>query len=100
MDVSYGVYIYAFPIQQAVTAFSLSNGWSFGVCIALSLALVLALAAVSWRWVWSSLASGVRSIGAPAGRLWLPARLCAQPRFNLPLPLRRNGPRHAAQHGQ
>ncbi|QNP48122.1 acyltransferase family protein [Diaphorobacter aerolatus] len=50
-DLSYGVYIYAFPIQQAVTEISLSRGWSLSVCMALSLALTLVLAAASWFWV-------------------------------------------------
>ncbi|RYF42598.1 MAG: acyltransferase, partial [Cytophagaceae bacterium] len=47
-DLSYGVYIYAFPIQQAVTEISLRHGWSLAVCIALSLVLTLAMAAFSW----------------------------------------------------
>ncbi|GKS92148.1 acyltransferase [Acidovorax sp. SUPP2539] len=47
-DLSYGVYIYAFPIQQAVTEISLRRGWSLAVCIAVSLALTLAMAAFSW----------------------------------------------------
>ena len=48
VDVSYGVYIYAFPVQQAVTALCLARGWSLAVCLLLSLAAVLVLAALSW----------------------------------------------------
>ncbi|QIL78848.1 acyltransferase [Diaphorobacter sp. HDW4A] len=47
-DLSYGTYIYAFPIQQGVTQISLVQGWSLEVCVALSLVLTLVLAALSW----------------------------------------------------
>lgn len=47
-DLSYGVYIYAFPIQQAVTEVALRQGWSFAVCLSISLALTLAMAVFSW----------------------------------------------------
>ena len=50
-DISYGTYIYAFPIQQAVTEISLARGWSLAVCLALSLVITLVLATVSWFWV-------------------------------------------------
>ena len=48
VDVSYGVYIYAFPVQQAMTALCLAQGWSLAVCLLLSLVAVLLLAALSW----------------------------------------------------
>ena len=48
VDLSYGVYIYAFPVQQAVTQWSLQHGWPLWACMATSLALVLALAWGSW----------------------------------------------------
>ena len=48
LDLSYGVYIYAFPVQQAVTELCLRQGWSLAVCMLLSLVLVVALAALSW----------------------------------------------------
>ena len=48
VDLSYGVYIYAFPVQQAVTEWSLRAGWPLWVCLGASLALVLALAWLSW----------------------------------------------------
>lgn len=48
IDLSYGVYIYAFPIQQAMTALCLARGWSLAVCLLLSLMAVLLLAALSW----------------------------------------------------
>ncbi|AVP58842.1 acyltransferase family protein [Pulveribacter suum] len=48
VDLSYGIYIYAFPVQQAVTELSLRHGWSLAMCMALSLALVVPLALLSW----------------------------------------------------
>ena len=48
VDLSYGVYIYAFPIQQAVTQLGLSRGWPLWGCMVASLVLVLALAWCSW----------------------------------------------------
>ncbi|CAN7224930.1 acyltransferase [Acidovorax sp. Leaf78] len=50
-DISYGVYIYAFPVQQAVTAVCLRQGWPLSACLALSLLPVLGLALMSWFWV-------------------------------------------------
>lgn len=50
-DLSYGVYIYAFPIQQAMTEIALRRGWSLLTCLALSLAVTLGAAAVSWFFV-------------------------------------------------
>ena len=48
IDLSYGVYIYAFPVQQAFTQWSLRNGWPFEACLAASFLVVLALAWGSW----------------------------------------------------
>ncbi|ABM34906.1 acyltransferase [Paracidovorax citrulli] len=50
-DFSYGVYIYAFPIQQALTEVCLRRGWGLPVCLALSLVLTFAMAAFSWHGV-------------------------------------------------
>ena len=50
-DISYGVYIYAFPIQQAMTQWCLALGWPLVVCMALALTLVLPLAWLSWYWI-------------------------------------------------
>ncbi|GKT23824.1 acyltransferase [Acidovorax sp. SUPP3334] len=47
-DLSYGVYIYAFPIQQAVTEIGLQRGWSLAACLAVSLVSTLVMAAFSW----------------------------------------------------
>lgn len=49
-DISYGVYIYAFPVQQllAVVGFVWMDLWAFS---ALALALTIPLAAASWFWV-------------------------------------------------
>lgn len=51
VDLSYGVYIYAFPVQQAMTELCLRQGWSFAVCMLLSIVPVLLLAWLSWHWV-------------------------------------------------
>lgn len=48
IDISYGVYIYAFPIQQAMTELCLRQGWSLAVCMLLSLGCILLLAVLSW----------------------------------------------------
>lgn len=48
VDVSYGVYIYAFPLQQAVTEWSLRHNQPLAVCVGVSLVLVLVLAGASW----------------------------------------------------
>lgn len=50
-DISYGVYIYAFPIQQTMTQLSLDRGWPWLACLVLSLAATCALAWMSWHWV-------------------------------------------------
>ncbi len=63
MDLSYGVYIYAFPIQQAVTALCLSRGWSLAVCLLLSLVPILLLAWLSWF--------GVEQPSMRAAQRWL-----------------------------
>lgn len=49
VDLSYGVYIYAFPVQQAVTQWSLRHDWPLEVCMGVSLGVVLLLAWGSWR---------------------------------------------------
>lgn len=51
VDLSYGVYIYAFPIQQAATQWSLAHGWPLWACMAISLVMVLLVAWVSWTQV-------------------------------------------------
>ncbi|MBU0826327.1 MAG: acyltransferase [Gammaproteobacteria bacterium] len=63
VDISYGVYIYAFPVQQAVTSLCLREGWSLATCMFLSLVPVLLLAALSWH--------GVEQPAIRAGRRWL-----------------------------
>ena len=49
VDLSYGVYIYAFPIQQAATQWCLQQGWPLAGCLALALVAVLGLAWLSWH---------------------------------------------------
>lgn len=65
IDLSYGVYIYAFPIQQAVTALCLARGWSLWVCLLLSLVPILLLAWLSWF--------GVEQPSMRAAQRWLRA---------------------------
>ena len=48
VDLSYGVYIYSFPIQQAATELCLRQGWPFSVCLLLSLVPIVLLALLSW----------------------------------------------------
>lgn len=62
-DLSYGIYIYAFPVQQAITEVSLAHGLSKAVCLALSLALVLLLAMLSWLYIERPAIAWSRTIG-------------------------------------
>lgn len=48
MDISYGVYIYAFPIQQAAAEWGLRRGWPLSMYLLTSLVMVLLLAWLSW----------------------------------------------------
>ena len=63
VDLSYGVYIYAFPIQQAATEQCLARGWSLSVCLLLSLVPILLLAWLSWY--------GVERPSMRAAQRWL-----------------------------
>ncbi|WP_426757132.1 acyltransferase family protein [Myxococcus sp. Y35] len=49
-DLSYGLYLYAFPVQQAVTAL-LGGPTAWWVNAAVAFPCVLLLSALSWRWV-------------------------------------------------
>lgn len=48
-DLSYGMYIFAFPVQQVVVEVGMSRGWSFSTHLMLSLCVTSALAYVSWH---------------------------------------------------
>jgi peptidoglycan/LPS O-acetylase OafA/YrhL len=50
-DLSYGVYIFAFPVQQMLAYVSQGRGWSFGASLALSLLATGGLAFASWHLV-------------------------------------------------
>lgn len=50
-DLSYGVYIFAFPVQQMVVHWGKGRGWSFGVYFSLSLLVTGGLAYASWHLV-------------------------------------------------
>jgi len=50
-DLSYGVYIFAFPVQQIVVHWGKGRGWSFGVYFSLSLLVTGGLAYASWHLV-------------------------------------------------
>lgn len=50
-DMSYGVYIYAFPVQQALVPFSLSLSWPALANMALAFPITLGLAWLSWLYV-------------------------------------------------
>ncbi len=47
-DISYGMYLYAFPVQQLMINLS---GLSFYASMLASVAVVIVLATLSWRWV-------------------------------------------------
>ena len=49
-DISYGVYVYAFPVQQLLAVFGLAFLGPYVFSI-VSLAITVALAALSWFWV-------------------------------------------------
>lgn len=49
-DVSYGLYIYAFPVQQLLVAWG-AQQWGLGPALAATLVGSFALAALSWHWV-------------------------------------------------
>lgn len=48
-DYSYGVYIYAFPVQQLISFYFFNYGFRFGIVA--SATLTLCLAALSWHWI-------------------------------------------------
>jgi peptidoglycan/LPS O-acetylase OafA/YrhL len=48
-DYSYGVYIYAFPVQQLISFYFFNYGLRFGIVA--SAFVTLCLAALSWHWV-------------------------------------------------
>ena len=48
-DISYGLYIYAFPVQQLVVAAGRKYDWSFGVHLVISLVFTTLLAWISWH---------------------------------------------------
>lgn len=49
-DVSYGMYLYAFPVQQLLV-FCLGSTLPVAVMVVLSILLTLPLALISWRWI-------------------------------------------------
>jgi peptidoglycan/LPS O-acetylase OafA/YrhL len=49
-DFSYGLYLYAFPVQQTIAHFGGAR-WPLPVYIAVCFALTLACAMASWRWI-------------------------------------------------
>ena len=50
-DLSYGVYIYAFPVQQALAHAARSKAWPFALALVVSSTVTLLLALVSWHGV-------------------------------------------------
>lgn len=48
-DLSYGVYIFAFPVQQLGVHYGRGLGWSFGTYLSVSLLATLGLAYASWH---------------------------------------------------
>lgn len=50
-DLSYGIYVYAYPVQQFVSEIAQSRQWGWAAAFMGSLLLTLMLAALSWRWI-------------------------------------------------
>lgn len=50
-DLSYGFYIYAFPVQQAMTEICLSYGFDKWVCLSFSFVIVFICAWISWVFI-------------------------------------------------
>ena len=50
-DYSYGIYIYAFPIQQIVSLLGRAHQWSWGIVLVVSALATVLLAALSWNYV-------------------------------------------------
>lgn len=48
-DLSYGMYIFAFPVQQIVVELGRHRGWSFATHLGLSFLVTSLLAYVSWH---------------------------------------------------
>lgn len=48
-DLSYGLYIFAFPVQQSLAQAGQGLNWSFGLSFGLSLFATAALAWISWH---------------------------------------------------
>lgn len=69
-DISYGLYIYAFPVQQLVVAGGKGHDWPFAVHLALSLVLTTFLAWLSWHFLEKRALrfkpSNLEIIGSPA----------------------------------
>jgi peptidoglycan/LPS O-acetylase OafA/YrhL len=67
-DLSFGIYIYSFPIQQSVSEQALLRGWSWLFTLATSLVLVLAAATLSWRYI-EKPALAMKPSNKPSGAL-------------------------------
>lgn len=50
-DYSYGIYIYAFPVQQIVSRVGQMHGWSWAIVLVVSTLATVILAALSWKYV-------------------------------------------------
>ena len=50
-DLSYGLYIFAFPVQQLLVQWTLGDGWSFGALLSTTLLITGSLAFASWHLV-------------------------------------------------
>lgn len=51
LDYSYGIYIYAWPVQQLLSQWGLARGEPFVVVVLMSVLSTVALAALSWHFV-------------------------------------------------
>ncbi len=67
-DLSYGIYIYAFPVQQAITEISLRHGISKPIYMVLALVIVLMLALASWVFIERPAIAWSRPLATPTRR--------------------------------
>lgn len=68
-DLSYGIYIYAFPVQQAATEIGLKHGLSKPLYLAVALIIVMLFALVSWVCIERPAVAWGRVIGKRLGRV-------------------------------
>lgn len=72
-DYSYGIYIYAFPIQQIVSHIGQQHHWSWGTVLVISLLCTIVAAALSWHYIEKPALRMKGAIAAIGGTITPPA---------------------------